>query len=192
MATPSLRKPPPPPHPFHRPLSFCNSLNTLHFFVLSLDTWYNRLQTSEKSLAEAREAVERMEASSFESSRRAQEAEAAWEVEREILSQSNEASQVKGRVSLDERGGGEGEIGRRDSFRVFFFCFFLFFFFFSTPWRLAVCGVARASSHLSTLLPVCFIIPDLMCKRRLRGGVYLMKVGGEVYLMKVEGGGYIL
>lgn len=63
------------------------------FMVLCLQPSCS-LQSSEEMLAEARLAAEGMEGRLFESSRRAQEAEAAWEVEREILSQTNESSQV--------------------------------------------------------------------------------------------------
>eukprot|EP00752_Nemacystus_decipiens_P018208 g16337.t1 len=52
------------------------------------------LQVSEDTLAEARQAADGLEGRLFESSRRAQEAEAAWEVEREILSQTNESTQA--------------------------------------------------------------------------------------------------
>ena len=61
------------------------------FFLLSL---FCSLQASDGLLAEAKDAAENMEGRLFESSRRAQEAEAAWEVEREILSQTNESAQV--------------------------------------------------------------------------------------------------
>lgn len=63
----------------------------------------NSLHASEKSLTDARETIERVEAQLFESSRRAQEAEAAWEVEREILSQTNEASQVRAQIRENAR-----------------------------------------------------------------------------------------
>lgn len=53
------------------------------------------LQASEDMLAEARQATDGLESRLFESSRRAQEAEAAWEVEREILSQTNESTQAR-------------------------------------------------------------------------------------------------
>eukprot|EP00903_Cladosiphon_okamuranus_P005839 g5780.t1 len=53
------------------------------------------LQASEDMLAEARQAADGLEGRLFESSRRAQEAEAAWEVEREILSQTNESTQAQ-------------------------------------------------------------------------------------------------
>lgn len=56
----------------------------------------NSLQASEDMITEARQAADGLEARLFESSRRAQEAEAAWEVEREILSQTNESAQVRG------------------------------------------------------------------------------------------------
>lgn len=57
------------------------------------------LQASEDMLAEARQATDGLESRLFESSRRAQEAEAAWEVEREILSQTDESAQVREGVS---------------------------------------------------------------------------------------------
>lgn len=53
------------------------------------------MQASEEMLAEVKQAVDGLEGRLFESSRRAQEAEAAWEVEREILSQTNESTQVR-------------------------------------------------------------------------------------------------
>lgn len=52
------------------------------------------LEAAEGLLAEAREKADTMEGRLFETSRGAQEAEAAWEAEREILSQTNESSQV--------------------------------------------------------------------------------------------------
>lgn len=63
------------------------------------------LQSSEETLAEARQAADGLEGRLFESSRRAQEAEAAWEVEREILSQTNESAQVReGRAACTHQG----------------------------------------------------------------------------------------
>lgn len=87
-----------PQHVLLNPLPTCEAPRpTIHlafFFFTSTS-----LQASDDMLSEATRAVEDMEGRLFESSRKAQEAEAAWEVEREILSQSNESAQVRKGVS---------------------------------------------------------------------------------------------